>query len=125
MSIPNPPQPDLTDSITQANTVCVRLFASLRDAASWSEQLVTLPSGTPTPCTPLLLWRQLGLASVWPPPTLSSPAGHGKPGPEASSALTSSLPAGLRVAINQHFATPDTPLKPGDELAFLPPITGG
>jgi molybdopterin converting factor small subunit len=29
------------------------------------------------------------------------------------------------VAINQHFATPDTPLKPGDELAFLPPITGG
>ena len=31
----------------------------------------------------------------------------------------------VRVAINQHFAGPDTPLQPGDELAFLPPISGG
>jgi molybdopterin converting factor small subunit len=29
------------------------------------------------------------------------------------------------VAINQAFATPDTPLADGDELAFLPPISGG
>ena len=32
---------------------------------------------------------------------------------------------GLRWAVNQDFATPDHPLQPGDELAFLPPITGG
>lgn len=32
---------------------------------------------------------------------------------------------GLRWAVNQDFATPDQPLHPGDELAFLPPITGG
>ncbi|MEY2643451.1 MAG: hypothetical protein RLZZ611_100, partial [Cyanobacteriota bacterium] len=38
------------------------------------------------------------------------------------------LPAALgsvRVAINQRFAAADTPLHPGDELAFLPPISGG
>ncbi len=33
--------------------------------------------------------------------------------------------AGLRWAVNQDFATPDHLLQPGDELAFLPPITGG
>ncbi|MEB3182823.1 MAG: MoaD/ThiS family protein [Cyanobacteriota bacterium] len=31
----------------------------------------------------------------------------------------------VRVAINQQFADPDTPLQAGDELAFLPPISGG
>jgi molybdopterin converting factor small subunit len=31
----------------------------------------------------------------------------------------------LRVAINQQFASWDTPLTSGDELAFLPPISGG
>ena len=31
----------------------------------------------------------------------------------------------MRVAINQQFADPDTPLRAGDELAFLPPISGG
>lgn len=31
----------------------------------------------------------------------------------------------VRVAINHSFASFDTPLKPDDELAFLPPISGG
>jgi molybdopterin converting factor small subunit len=31
----------------------------------------------------------------------------------------------VRVAINQQFADPGTPLADGDELAFLPPISGG
>jgi sulfur-carrier protein len=31
----------------------------------------------------------------------------------------------IRVAINQQFASLDTPLQAGDELAFLPPISGG
>jgi molybdopterin synthase sulfur carrier subunit len=29
------------------------------------------------------------------------------------------------VAVNQRFARPDTVLHPGDEVAFLPPISGG
>lgn len=31
----------------------------------------------------------------------------------------------LRLAVNQLFAPPDTPLKPGDEVAIFPPVTGG
>ena len=31
----------------------------------------------------------------------------------------------LRVAVNQEIAQPATPVKPGDEVAFFPPVTGG
>lgn len=31
----------------------------------------------------------------------------------------------LRVAVNQEMAQPTTPVKPGDEVAFFPPVTGG
>jgi molybdopterin synthase sulfur carrier subunit len=77
--------------------VRIRLFASLREAMGWGDQLL---SPTTVPATPRTLWRQLGLMP-------------GEP------------PAGIRVAINQQFADWQTPLSPGDELAFLPPISGG
>lgn len=31
----------------------------------------------------------------------------------------------IRAAVNQEFATPDQPVRPGDEVAFFPPVTGG
>ena len=31
----------------------------------------------------------------------------------------------VRVAVGEEFATPETLLKNGDELAFLPPMSGG
>lgn len=31
----------------------------------------------------------------------------------------------VRCAVNQDFASPDTPVRPGDEIAFFPPVTGG
>ena len=66
--------------------------------------------------TPLELWQQLDLAGAWlaatSAPAGATPAGEG-------------LPAGIRVAINQQVAGADTPLADGDELAFLPPISGG
>lgn len=31
----------------------------------------------------------------------------------------------LRVAVNQEMAQPTTSIKPGDEIAFFPPVTGG
>jgi molybdopterin converting factor small subunit len=31
----------------------------------------------------------------------------------------------VRVAVNQAFSALDQPLKSGDEVAFLPPISGG
>jgi len=30
-----------------------------------------------------------------------------------------------RVAVNRQMADPATPVKPGDEVAFFPPVTGG
>jgi sulfur-carrier protein len=36
------------------------------------------------------------------------------------------LPATLlRVAINDRYATMDTPLSPGDRVVFIPPVAGG
>lgn len=32
---------------------------------------------------------------------------------------------GVRCAVNLDFATPDDPVRPGDEVAFFPPVTGG
>ena len=31
----------------------------------------------------------------------------------------------VRVAVNQDMAAANAPLKPGDEVAFFPPVTGG
>jgi sulfur-carrier protein len=31
----------------------------------------------------------------------------------------------VRCAVNQAFAGPDHPVRPGDEVAFFPPVTGG
>ncbi|HME33859.1 MAG TPA: molybdenum cofactor biosynthesis protein MoaE [Candidatus Sulfotelmatobacter sp.] len=38
--------------------------------------------------------------------------------------LKESLPS-LALAVNQQYAAPDTKLKPGDEVALLPPVSGG
>lgn len=34
-------------------------------------------------------------------------------------------PALVRVAVNQEYVTLDHPVRPGDEVAFFPPVTGG
>ncbi len=31
----------------------------------------------------------------------------------------------IRAAVNQDFAAPEDTVKPGDEVAFFPPVTGG
>jgi molybdopterin synthase sulfur carrier subunit len=31
----------------------------------------------------------------------------------------------IRVAVNQEYAGPEDAVKPGDEVAFFPPVTGG
>lgn len=112
--------------------VRVRLFASLRERAGWSEQLVTPQA---TPATALSLWRQLGLggpdrAGDAPPAAALPPRSGGAAAPTAAadradSSGASELPPGVRVAINQGFASPGRLLADGDELAFLPPISGG
>jgi molybdopterin synthase sulfur carrier subunit len=79
--------------------ILVRLFAGLREQAGWGERRVPLRPDEAAP-TPAELWRALGLG-------------------------TGALPAPIRVAVNQAFASPDAALGPGDEVAFLPPTSGG
>jgi len=31
----------------------------------------------------------------------------------------------VRIAVNHDIARPDTPVRPGDEVALFPPVTGG
>jgi molybdopterin synthase sulfur carrier subunit len=81
-----------------ANGIRIRLFAGLREQAGWAEQHWPMPAASEAPPTPQQLWDALEL-----------------PGPLSS----------VRIAINQQFSDADAPLKPGDELAFLPPISGG
>lgn len=40
-------------------------------------------------------------------------------------AVGTSLPANTLAAVNHEHATPDHPVRDGDEVAFFPPITGG
>ena len=35
------------------------------------------------------------------------------------------LPANTLIAINQEYASPVSPVRAGDEVAFFPPVTGG
>ena len=35
------------------------------------------------------------------------------------------LPESTLIAVNQQYATPETPVSQGDEVAFFPPVTGG
>jgi len=98
-----------TPATSDSSVVQVRLFGALRERAGWGARAIRLGSGS---CTAAGLWRQLDLGE----------AACAGTGPAATSG---SLPPSIRVAINLSFAAPDTPLRPGDEVAFLPPITGG
>ncbi len=94
---PTTPATPTTLPTAAAPAVLVRLFAALREQAGWSAREVVLSGGA---ATPLAVWGLLELAADAPP-------------------------AGVRVAINQQFASWEAPLHHGDELAFLPPISGG
>ena len=91
-------------------TLSVKLFAGLREQAGWGERLVTLATGSGA--TPRRLWQilQIGMR-------LDQQA--------ASRAGPMPLPESVRVAVNQCFAEDDQPLGDGDEVAFLPAISGG
>ena len=74
-------------------------FAVLRDITGKSEAEVSLPAGTKAAD----VWESLrrehrALASYAKPPM---------------------------IAINEDYATPETALRDGDELVFIPPVAGG
>lgn len=97
-------------------SVVVRLFAGLREQAGWDGRQVTVPAG-PHPPTPERLWQILQIGQPWQAP------GDGE---QAASAMPAgTLPESVRVAVNQSFANGDHLLVDGDEVAYLPAISGG
>ena len=79
--------------------VTVRLFARLTDIVGRAEVARDLPTGS----TVSALWRQL--ASEYPPL-----AGYER---------------SMSMAVNADYARMDAVLEEGDEVAFLPPVSGG
>jgi sulfur-carrier protein len=79
--------------------VRVRLFASLREAVGSSEVPLELPASA----TAEEAWRRLAADF----PAL---------GPRRAS---------LAVSVNRRYARFDTSLEDGDELVFIPPVSGG
>ncbi len=78
-------------------------FAWLRDKAGMSECEVSPPPGTAT----------VGALIDW---LAAQDECHAEVFADRSV---------VRFAVNQDFAEADTPVGPGDEVAFFPPVTGG
>ena len=79
--------------------VRIRLFAALREAAGRAEIEMDLPSGA----SPEDAWRGLVRAH----PDLAPRRPH------------------LAASVNRRYAAFDTPLAEGDEVVFIPPVSGG
>jgi molybdopterin converting factor subunit 1 len=79
--------------------VRVRLFASLREATGRPEQVLELSPGASTEDA----WR--ALAAEHPP--------------------LAARRANLSASVNRRYASFDTPLEDGDEVVFIPPVSGG
>ena len=78
--------------------VTVRLFASLRDAAGTGRVELRLPAATPVGA----VWSHL------PDPVRAR-----------------GVPDGLRYALNHEWTVPGAPLRDGDEVALVLPVSGG
>jgi sulfur-carrier protein len=84
------------------DTVRVLYFAWLRERVSAAEELVQLAPGVTTVGDLIASLRARS------------------PGHDAALATPT-----VRCAVNQDFAGPETTVRPGDEVAFFPPVTGG
>lgn len=78
-------------------------FAWLRERVGLGEETIALPEGVAT----------VGDLTAW----------MRARGPRHAEAFSRTRL--VRCAVNQEFATPDTRLAEGDEVAFFPPVTGG
>jgi molybdopterin converting factor subunit 1 len=79
--------------------VRVRLFASLREAVGRSEVELDLPDGA----TAEEAWQRLAREHT----------------------ELASRRARLTAAVNRSYAPFETPLRDGDEIVFVPPVSGG
>ena len=83
--------------------VTLLYFASLRESVGVSREQVELPSGNAT--VSALVEQLRDRDARW------------------TEAFAPNRQ--WRVAVNQQMASPATPVRPGDEIAFFPPVTGG
>ena len=83
--------------------VTLLYFAGLRESLGCSRENVPLPQGVPTVAALVESLRNRD-------PRWSEAFSPGKR---------------WRVAVNRQMADLATPIKPGDEVAFFPPVTGG
>lgn len=81
----------------------IRYFAWLRHRVGVAEEEVALPAGV-TSLAALKEWLA---------------------GRHAGFAAALALPGVIRCAVNQEYAPEDVELRPDDEVAFFPPVTGG
>ncbi len=112
--------------------ITVLLFGPLREAAGWDCRHLAPGLATGPALTPAGLWRQLGLeplgalAGTAQPLTAKPPASESPPlESPATFPQPPVSPPPIRVAVNQVFASAHTILQAGDDVAFLPPISGG
>lgn len=93
----------MADAPASAGTLHILYFAWLRERVGTAEEVLAPPPDIAT-VGGLIAWLRTR-----------------SPGHEAAFAAS----RGIRCAVNQDFAGPDNPVRPGDEVAFFPPITGG
>jgi molybdopterin synthase sulfur carrier subunit len=84
-------------------TVTILYFAALRERLGLAREEMPLPPGAPTVASLVEALRSRD--ARWTDAFA----------PERT----------WRVSVNQRMADPATPVKPGDEIAFFPPVTGG
>ncbi len=87
-----------TRTVPDGIHVTVRLFASLREAAGRDRLELEVPAATPVGA----VWDLLPEALRRPPP-----------------------PHGLRYALNHTWSIPGAPMRDGDEVALVVPVSGG
>lgn len=126
-----PPQPSTPaaaapSAAASQNTasISVLLFGGLREAAGWHRRHLRFSARADGPITPVRLWEELGLDSVGRLSAEAEASANDRAAAMADCPVTGPQ-APVRVAVNQVFASPCTALHPGDEVAFLPPISGG
>ena len=99
----SPPSAPPTPASTSSTPLRILYFAWLKDRLGRSEDLLDLPDGV-SDVAALRRWLQARDAVF---EGIFSAGGR------------------VRTAVNQEFAGDDTPVRPGDEIAFFPPVTGG
>jgi molybdopterin synthase sulfur carrier subunit len=90
-------------SDTAAAVIRIRYFARLREALGCAEEDLAIPAAVHTVGELAQFLRSRG--GVW-----AAELAPGRP---------------VLVAVNEDMASPDVPIRKGDTIAFMPPVTGG